>query len=134
MVDLNKHLDRLMSELGDTWERSNNSLRAPVGRCGRHQRIRIAKKSNEFVFTSGVLGSKAVSKNARKWRRLARLVWGINAEQELVCFRFDKEDRLVGEIRHPADHLDYDELRCYVLEIAAACDRLEFLLTGRDVY
>lgn len=134
MVDLDTLLIQLITELGDAWERSGNSLTAPVGSSGRHQRIRIRHKSGQYIFTSGVLGSNAVRRNHRDWRTLARLVWRINSDQELVCFRFDGNDRLIGEIRHPVEHLDYDELHCYVLEIANACDRLEYLLTGRDVF
>ena len=134
MVDLKLLLNRLIQELGDPWECSGNTITAPVGSSGRHQRVRIRHKSGEFVLTSGVLSSSAVTKNVRDWRNLAKLVWRINSEQELVSFRLDENDRLVGEIRHPAEHLDYGELRCYVLEIARACDRLEYLLSGRDVF
>ena len=133
MVDIETLLDQFALEFGDTWNRSGMELIAPSIN-GRYQTIRIHARGGEFVLISGVLDGDEVCKTVTRWRDLARLTWQINSDQEIVSFRFDESDTLIGEVRHPAEHLDYEELRCYVLELAKACDRLEYLLSGRDLF
>ncbi len=67
-------------------------------------------------------------------RDLAIRVWTRNAKTELVNFMFDQADRLVGAIRHPADHLDAAELAIYLRVLAVEGDRFEYVLTGKDEY
>jgi len=35
-------------------------------------------------------------------------------------------------IRHPADHLDLEELELYIFNLAFECDRFEFIISGGD--
>ena len=56
----------------------------------------------------------ASRRRPRSMRRLALRAWARNAKTELVNFTFDDAGRLVGEIRHPADHLDATELAIYL--------------------
>jgi len=56
--------------------------------------------------------------------------WFGNAGNEVVTFAFDRRDRLVGQVRHPADYLDAEELELYVTELARECSRFAYLLTG----
>ena len=65
---------------------------------------------------------------------MAKLAWRRNAEHQIVTFAFDQKDRLVGRIRHPAEHLDYEELKVYVLSLARECDRFEYLVSGADEF
>lgn len=60
------------------------------------------------------------------------LVWQRNRVTQLVGFRFDKHDLLVGECHVPRAGLAADELLFSLRHIAAECDRLEALLTGDD--
>lgn len=61
------------------------------------------------------------------------LVWERNRATQLVGFRIDKLDLLIGEAWVPAAGLTAAELVFYVRHLAAECDRLEALLTGLDV-
>ena len=133
MQRLYEFCQRIADESG--WEFDGKRLEMPVGAGGRRHRINLARKRNgDYVLTCVVLGSATVTDSKAKWRELARLAWRRNAEQELVTFAFDDSHRLVGQVRHPADHLDFEEFELYVRTLARECDRFEYLLTGQDVY
>ena len=80
------------------------------------------------------MGSMTVTKNVKNWNELALVAWQRNSDHELVNFTFDKKDRLVGLIRHPAEHLDPEELEHYINTLANECDRFEYLLAGKDKF
>jgi hypothetical protein len=61
------------------------------------------------------------------------LVWERNRATQLVGFRIDKHDVVVGESWVPDAGLTADELLFYVRHLAAESDRFEALLTGDDV-
>ena len=86
------------------------------------------------MMTSIILSRARVTRRVKAWRELAKLVWCRNAERQLVKFAFDKQDRLVGQIRHLAKYLDYPELEIYVQALARECDRFEYLLSGSDEF
>ena len=115
------------------WEVHDDRIRVEVRGGSRHQIIAIERCDRLYVFTSVVLGTRSVTKDVRRWRRLVRLVWERNARHQLVTLRFDHRDRLVGQIQHQADFLDPEELELYVNALARQCDRLEYLLTGKDL-
>ena len=85
-----------------------------------------------YVFTSIVLGRRAVTKSHRRRRQVAVEAWRRNAGMQLVGFEFDKRDRLIGRISHPADRLDPEELELYVNALARECDAFEYVLSGED--
>lgn len=60
-------------------------------------------------------------------------IWQRNHASKLVSYRIDEKGRLVGEAWIPKAGLTADEFRLYVRTVAAECDRLEYLLTGRDL-
>ena len=62
----------------------------------------------------------------------ALAAWKRNRASTLVGFRLDNRGRLVGESWVPGAGLTTDEFLVYVRNIAAACDRFEFQLTGKD--
>lgn len=97
---------------------------------GRVQRVHLLTREDHYVFTSRILGARRVEKYS--WAELARIVWPRNRRTPLVTFMLDEHERLVGRIEHPAATLDPDELRAVLLHLARECDRLEYLLTGRD--
>ena len=115
------------------WEVHEDRIRVQVRGGSRHQVVTIERRDRLYVFTSVVLGTRSVTKDVRRWRRLVRLVWERNARHQLVTLRFDRRDRLVGQIQHQAHFLDPEELELYVNTLARQCDRLEYLLTGKDL-
>lgn len=99
----------------------------------RTQRITIEQDTDQIVFRSTVLGRSRVTQNHRRWRDLVRQAWLRNATHDVVTFAFDRSDRLIGVIRHPAATLDCNELVLYIDTLARECDRFEYVLTGEDV-
>lgn len=131
MHKLLKQIKQLRSQRERNWQLEDRGLVVPLP-DGRHQRIRLERDGTDYVFTAVVIGTQRVTRSNDGWRRLAHLAWQRNAEHELVTFGFDHRDRLVGRVRHPAEHLDPQELELYIDALSRECDRFEYLLTGRD--
>jgi len=134
MNKIASQVKRLSKSIDCQYEQVRERLVMTVVTGPRAQKISIVKQDANYVLTSVVLGTMKVTKTHKRWRELARLAWHRNAEHQLVTFAFDKNDRLVGQIRHPVDHLDYEELEIYVRSLARECDRFEYLLSGDDEY
>jgi hypothetical protein len=60
-------------------------------------------------------------------------VWKRNRLTRLVGFRIDQRGHLVGDSWIPKAGLSSDEFLLVLRRLAAESDRLEYLLTGRDV-
>jgi hypothetical protein len=60
------------------------------------------------------------------------VAWHRNRFTELVGFTLDARGRMVGETWVPTAGLTADEWQYYVVNLARACDRFEYLLTGSD--
>jgi hypothetical protein len=114
---------------GTTLEIDANTL-VIVFPSQRRQRIHVRIRDHHYVLTSRVLGAARVSELS--WSELAERVWSRNRSTPLVAFMIDEAGRLVGRIEHPSEPLAPQELRAIVLLLAQECDRLEYLLTGRD--
>jgi hypothetical protein len=96
----------------------------------RTQKIRLRARDDHYIFSSRVLGRRRAEHYS--WDTLARLVWPRNRRTPLVTFMLDERSRLIGRIEHPRVTLNPPELRAILLHLARECDRLEYLLTGRD--
>ena len=134
MIQIQRLVRSIPKARKQAWEVHTDQIRVEVRGGSRHQIIAMEQRDHLYVFTSVVLGTRSVTKDVQQWRRLARLVWERNALHQLVTFRFDRRNRLVGQIQHQADFLDPEELELYVNTLARECDRLEYLLTGRDLF
>lgn len=132
MRELRAKLERLRSEKGIEWEMTGADIEVRLTNYRRQQRIRVSRKGSQYVFSTPVLGASATRCDAQYRHRVALRAWERNAKTELVAFTFDRAGRLVGEIRHPADHLDTAELAIYLRILATEGDRFEYVLTGRD--
>jgi hypothetical protein len=95
----------------------------------RRHRVRVEEGTEELCL-SGVVAGRDVLQGMEG---LALRAWRRNRSTQLVGFRIDQEGRLVGEARVPTAGLSQEEFVIYVRQVAAECDRLEFLLTGKDV-
>ena len=134
MIKIQRLVRSIPKARKQAWEVHDDQIRVEVRGGSRRQIIAIKRRDHLYVFTSVVLGTRGVTKDVRRWRRLVRLVWERNARHQLVTFRFDRRDRLVGQIQHQANFLDPKELELYVNMLARECDRLEYLLTGKDLF
>jgi hypothetical protein len=95
---------------------------------GRSQRVSIAEDDGAYVLSSFVARRETVAGISD----LALRVWERNRAVALVGFRIDQRERLVGEAWLPKVGLTAEEFQLYVRTVAAECDRLEYILTGRD--
>lgn len=95
----------------------------------RQHRIEVRDAGDAYEL----LGIVARAAEVRKHPDLPLHAWRRNCTSQLVGFRVDRRQRLVGEAWVPKAGLTAAELKLYVQHLAAACDRLEFLLTGADL-
>ena len=98
-------------------------------REGRTQRVRIVEAADAWHLTSVCARRRHVIDE----EGLVERVWEQNARASLVGLRLDSRDRLIGELVLPKVGLTADELREAVRMLARECDRMEFVVTGRDV-
>jgi hypothetical protein len=61
------------------------------------------------------------------------LAWDRNRDSDLVGFKVDGRGRLIGEAWVPLDGLEAEEWGVWVRTVARSCDRMEYLLTGKDI-
>ena len=134
MDGLLKMLRSVAKRHKEAWTLKGKYVDVRIGSGTRSQRVYMSLKSGFYFFKSVVLGRAAVTKDNRTWNELALMAWQRNADHELVTFAFDKHDRLVGLIRHPAEYLDPEELELYITTVARECDRFEYLIAGRDKF
>ena len=132
MDKLIKMVRQLSKKHKDTWTLHDKCVDVKLSRRKRHQRVYLRLKGPYYFFISVVMGSTSVTKTNRKWNALARMAWRRKADHEIVNFAFDKKNRLVGVIRHPAEYLDPEELELYISTLTYECDRFEYLISGSD--
>jgi len=132
MEKMHKLMNQLSSKYSDSWIIRERYVDVKLRRRKRHHRVYIRREGKYYTFTSVIMGSVAVTKDTKTWNELALMAWDRNANHEIVSFAFDKINRLVGVIRHPAEHLDPEELELYITVLTFECDRFEFLLSGKD--
>jgi len=99
-----------------------------IGEVRKH-RIEI-RAEDECLRLQGIVVRRA---NA-EWSGITDAdLWRINRLRELVGFRFDAKGNIVGESLLPLAKITSEEFGFVVKTLAQACDRMEYLLTGRDV-
>ena len=96
---------------------------------GRSHRVAVAPTEGGWMFTARVATRSALA----ELEEPELFVWQRNRATQLVGFRIDRHDLLIGESWVPSAGMTEDELVFYVRHLAAECDRLEALLTGADV-
>lgn len=99
---------------------------------GRSQNVFVGRDRDRYVFTSVVLSAERVARQRKNLSAFVDRLWRRNRQTDVVNFTFDRENRLIGRIEHPADTLDAEELYFYLSRLAIECDRLEFVMTGQN--
>ena len=132
MDRLKKMLKALSNKYQDSWQLYDKYVDVKLPRRNRHQRVIFRRKEAFYYFESVVMGRAKVNQFDGGKRTLSLMAWQRNADHEIVNFAFDIRDRLVGVVRHPAEHLDSEELELYIAALTHECDRFEFLISGRD--
>src|SRR5687768_6601601 len=95
----------------------------------RRHRVTVHETPAAFLLSGLVCGRQHVLQIPD----LAILAWKRNRALQLVGFRIDQKQRLVGEAWVPRAGLTRDEFLLYVRTVAIECDRFEFMLTGKDM-
>jgi uncharacterized protein (DUF1786 family) len=132
MDRLLKMVQKVAQNHRNSWSVHEKHVEVQLGETSRRQKVHLRLKNGYYFFISVIMGGAAVKKNLKRWNELVLMAWQRNADHELVTFAFDKRDRLVGLIRHPAEYLDPEELEHYIITLTRECDRFEYLLAGQD--
>lgn len=98
---------------------------------GRKQRVVIEQHDDRYVLISVVIGRARVEEIGRT--HLLPKLWQRNRETNVVAFDIDKRGRLIGMVEQIAETLDAEELAIYAKWLASECDRLEYILSGKDL-
>jgi len=98
---------------------------------GRCQKVYIEDAAHDgyLLLWSVAAGSSALSEASEKAEFLA---WRRNHLSDLVGFKIDRKGRLIGEAWAPTAGLDAQEWAIHLMALARSCDRMEYLLTGKD--
>lgn len=94
----------------------------------RQHRVRVEDDAEEFRLV-GMVAKRSTTDSIQN---IALRLWELNRRTQLVGFRIDMRQRIVGEAWVPKKGLSADEFVFYVQTVGMACDRLEYLLTGED--
>ena len=97
---------------------------------GRGQRVSVEEADDESLMVRSVV---AKPRALREVEDVALRAWVCNRGTRLVGFQLDRRGRLMGHAWVPRQGLTPEEFALYVRVVARECDRLEYLLTGRDV-
>ena len=101
------------------------------GRQGRRHRVRVSETDDAIRFEATVVGAAALR---GAWgEQLHRMAWRRNRSTNLVGFRIDAAGRLVAEATAPNIGLTFPEFALYLRAVAGEADRLEMIMTARDV-
>ena len=95
---------------------------------GRVHRVSVAEEPDAYRLTAVVVRASVAS----GIDNLPVQTWDRNRSTELVGFKIDAKNRLIGEAWVPKAGLTGAEFGAYVRAVAAECDRFEYQLTGRD--
>ena len=98
---------------------------------GRRHRLRVTEEP-DLLRLRGVVARAAIVGGLGSSERPEVMAWVRNRATKLVGFGLDRAGRLFGEALVPKAGLTPSEFLLYVKTTAAACDRLEYQLTGRD--
>jgi len=97
---------------------------------GRKQAVRIGEELDGIRFEATVVGRAMLEQFEGDQHRQA---WRRNRSTTLAGYRIDRQGRLLVEATAPMVGLTPDEFVVYLRAVASEADRLELLLTQRDV-
>lgn len=92
--------------------------------------VRVNENEGDFALEATIVGPSVLEQIDRPAQLDA---WRRNRAVKLVGFRVDSRGRLLAEARVPKHGLKAEEFRFYVTAVATEADRLELVLTGKDV-
>ena len=96
---------------------------------GRSHRVQVRETTEMFELHAIVAKRKAVEHVTD----LPNRIWRLNRAAQLVSFRLDGHWRVCAEGWVVKAGVTAEEFQLVLRRVAAESDRVEFLLTGRDV-
>lgn len=96
----------------------------------RSQLVYVVEEDSETNWIWTVVAGRAAIQDVKD---LELRAWIRNRFVDLVDFRIDRDGRLICEAAVATAGLKAEEWGLYVRTVAQAADRLEYLLTGRDI-
>ena len=98
---------------------------------GRSQKVFVEDEGEDGYFRAWSIAVGASSMSATH-ESPEFFAWRRNHLSDLVGFKIDRKGRLIGEAWIPAEGLDAEEWAIYIKALAQSCDRIEYMLTGKD--
>lgn len=95
----------------------------------RRQVVSVEEKDPESLRLSSIVAKPSATSRLVNPELAA---WGRNRLTELVGFSIDSRGRMIGETWLPTAGLTAAEWKFAVFNLARACDRFEYLITGSD--
>lgn len=97
---------------------------------GRSQRVRVEEEEVETIRIWTVAARRA---DVDRIDHPELYAWLRNRLVDLIDFRVDRDGRIIGEASIATPGLTAEEWALYVRAVARSADRLEYLLSGRDI-
>lgn len=94
----------------------------------RLHRVTVSEVAEGYILR-GIVARKTV---VNALPDLDLRIWRINRATQIVGFRINERDILIGEAHVPKAGLTRDEFQTYLRKVATECDQLEYRLTGKD--
>jgi hypothetical protein len=98
--------------------------------ASRNHAVRLRESDREIRLEATIATAKTLEEMSDDPYRWA---WRRNRASMLVGFRVDRQNRLVAEAVAPKIGLTQDEFVTYLHAVASEADRMELILTGRDI-
>ena len=131
MEELLRWVDETVTDERLPWSRNGRRVRISFSRNGRSQIVHLSRRKDRYVFCSVVAHVGAVNEDRPS---LSFRLWRRNALKAMVTFTIDRRERVIGLIEQPIESVHPKELKFYLETLARECDRLEYILTGADVW
>ncbi|HEV7676347.1 MAG TPA: hypothetical protein VGQ12_17585 [Candidatus Angelobacter sp.] len=109
---------------------AGGEIRVPCGR-DRFQRVRVDDSMGDVIRLWSVVVTRGGAQHLTNPNPSLE-VWRINSYRELVGFKVAEHGRVIGECWVPMIGITEKEWKIYVMTLAKACDRMEYLWTGKD--
>lgn len=100
--------------------------------ASRRHAVRVTEESHGVRFEATIATRSQVDALNERWS-VFQWAWRRNRGNAIVGFRIDTRGRLIAEAVAPTIGLTAAEFENYLVAVAAEADRMELVLTGRDV-
>ena len=108
---------------------AGSEIRVPCGRERSHT-VYVDHSLDDTIRLWSIVVTRG---GAERIPNAAVEAWRMNRYRELVGFKIGEYGRVIGECWVPKIDITSEEWKTYVVNLAKACDRLEYLWTGKDV-